>query len=173
MVNWLSPEEIAKDASTFRYVVGLCGRLMLTHTPTEAFDRLMHALLGLYMYVYFPLTINRGGRVHIHDFISWEFVMSLDFDWEFITRKKKFRWPMVRLPLSPLHSSRLAYLTMSDLLFCKSLLFAICSDRNVSFQISLLRRIGIDWSRSAVALNVTVYVPETTPRFAKPLTPPV
>ncbi|KAK7681333.1 hypothetical protein QCA50_015424 [Cerrena zonata] len=54
MVNWQSPEEIAKDG--------------------EAFDRLMHALLGLYI---------------------WEFVMSLDFDWDFVTRKKRFRWPMI------------------------------------------------------------------------------
>ncbi|CAL1699326.1 unnamed protein product [Somion occarium] len=54
MVDWQSPTEIAKDAM--------------------AFDRLMHALLGLYI---------------------WEFVTSLGFDWEFITRKKKFRWPMI------------------------------------------------------------------------------
>lgn len=27
---------------------------------------------------------------------SWEFVLSLDFDWQFISGKKKFRWPLVR-----------------------------------------------------------------------------
>ncbi|KAL4246698.1 hypothetical protein ABKN59_009038 [Abortiporus biennis] len=54
MVNWVSPAEIAKDGLSF--------------------DRLMHALLGLYI---------------------WEFMTSLDFDWDFISGKKKFRWPMV------------------------------------------------------------------------------
>lgn len=27
---------------------------------------------------------------------SWEFVLSTDFDWQFILGKKKFRWPLVR-----------------------------------------------------------------------------
>ncbi|KAF8155568.1 hypothetical protein B0H34DRAFT_659025 [Crassisporium funariophilum] len=54
MVNWMSPTEIAKDA--------------------QAFDRLMHTLLGLYI---------------------WEWTVSLDFDWQYITGKKKFRWPMI------------------------------------------------------------------------------
>lgn len=53
MVNWQSQEEILHDG--------------------ESFDRLMHVLLGLYI---------------------WEFVTSLGFDWDFITGKKKFRWPM-------------------------------------------------------------------------------
>jgi hypothetical protein len=39
-----------------------------------AFGRFMHALLGLYI---------------------WEWFTSLDFDWQFISGKKKFRWPMV------------------------------------------------------------------------------
>lgn len=54
MVNWQSPAEIVKDG--------------------EAFDRLMHALLGLYI---------------------WEFVTSLDFDWDFVVGRKRFRWPMI------------------------------------------------------------------------------
>ncbi|TCD71940.1 hypothetical protein EIP91_000072 [Steccherinum ochraceum] len=54
MPEWMSPQELAKDA--------------------EAFARLMHALLGLYI---------------------WEFVTSLPFDWDFVIGRKKFRWPMV------------------------------------------------------------------------------
>lgn len=48
-------------------------------SPTElakdakAFDRFMHTLLGLYI---------------------WEWVISLDFDWQYISGKKRFRWPM-------------------------------------------------------------------------------
>ncbi|KZT03776.1 uncharacterized protein LAESUDRAFT_324884 [Laetiporus sulphureus 93-53] len=39
-----------------------------------AFGRFMHTLLGLYI---------------------WEWATSLDFDWEFISGKRKFRWPMI------------------------------------------------------------------------------
>ncbi|KII86860.1 hypothetical protein PLICRDRAFT_43536 [Plicaturopsis crispa FD-325 SS-3] len=40
----------------------------------DAFTKLMHALLGLY---------------------AWEFALSLGFEWDFITGKKKFKWPMI------------------------------------------------------------------------------
>ncbi|TFK26090.1 hypothetical protein FA15DRAFT_667769 [Coprinopsis marcescibilis] len=40
----------------------------------DAFAKLQHTLLGLYI---------------------WEWFTSLDFDWQFITRKKPFRWPLV------------------------------------------------------------------------------
>ncbi|EIN08351.1 hypothetical protein PUNSTDRAFT_113901 [Punctularia strigosozonata HHB-11173 SS5] len=43
-------------------------------TDTVAFQNLVHSLLGLYL---------------------WEFVTSLDFDWDIIKGKKKFRWPLV------------------------------------------------------------------------------
>ncbi|GJE94556.1 hypothetical protein PsYK624_107260 [Phanerochaete sordida] len=39
-----------------------------------AFAKFMHALAGLYF---------------------WEVAMSLDFDWEFISGKKKFHWPLI------------------------------------------------------------------------------
>lgn len=39
-----------------------------------AFGRFMHALLGLYI---------------------WEWFTSLEFDWQYISGRKKFRWPMV------------------------------------------------------------------------------
>ncbi|KAI0806184.1 hypothetical protein BC629DRAFT_1580668 [Irpex lacteus] len=54
MVDWQSQTEIIHDS--------------------EAFSRLMHALLGLYI---------------------WEFATSLDFDWDFIVGRKKFKWPMI------------------------------------------------------------------------------
>jgi len=38
------------------------------------FAKFMHALLGVYAY---------------------EFFLSLDFDWEFVSRKKRFRWPLI------------------------------------------------------------------------------
>ncbi|KAF8903940.1 hypothetical protein CPB84DRAFT_1677629 [Gymnopilus junonius] len=39
-----------------------------------AFGRFMHCLLGVYI---------------------WEFVVSFDFDWQYITGKRTFRWPMI------------------------------------------------------------------------------
>ncbi|PIL23356.1 hypothetical protein GSI_14667 [Ganoderma sinense ZZ0214-1] len=54
MVDWKSPEELAKDSASF--------------------DRFMHTLLGLYL---------------------WEFITSLPFDWQYITGKRKFKWPLI------------------------------------------------------------------------------
>ncbi|KAF5334689.1 hypothetical protein D9611_011944 [Ephemerocybe angulata] len=54
MVDWMSLEEITRDA--------------------DAFGKLMHVLLGLYV---------------------WEWFTSLGFDWQFITGKKPFRWPLI------------------------------------------------------------------------------
>ena len=42
--------------------------------------------------VYSLSTVNMGI---CWGFQSWEWVMSLDFEWRFISGKKKFRWPMV------------------------------------------------------------------------------
>ncbi|EPQ52087.1 hypothetical protein GLOTRDRAFT_140532 [Gloeophyllum trabeum ATCC 11539] len=54
MVDWNSPEELAKES--------------------QAFTNFMHAILGLY---------------------AWEWTTSLPFDWEFVSGKRKFRWPMI------------------------------------------------------------------------------
>ncbi|TFK82930.1 hypothetical protein K466DRAFT_281365 [Polyporus arcularius HHB13444] len=49
-------------------------------SPTEiakdgvVFDKFMHTLLGLYI---------------------WEFITSLSFDWQYISGKKKFKWPLI------------------------------------------------------------------------------
>ncbi|KAF8556803.1 hypothetical protein OG21DRAFT_1475795 [Imleria badia] len=43
-------------------------------TDIVVFDRLIHALLGLY---------------------GWEILLSLDFDWAVISGKRKFRWPLI------------------------------------------------------------------------------
>lgn len=54
MVDWQSSTEVAKDG--------------------VAFDKFMHALLGLYV---------------------WEFFTSFAFDWQYISGKKKFKWPLI------------------------------------------------------------------------------
>jgi hypothetical protein len=54
-------------------------------SPTELasegviFKNLMHALIGLY---------------------AWEFLTSLDFEWELLTGKKRFRWPLVSFTIA-------------------------------------------------------------------------
>ncbi|KAF9522120.1 hypothetical protein CPB83DRAFT_899916 [Crepidotus variabilis] len=40
----------------------------------QIFDKFLHALFGL---------------------LIWEYLTSLDFEWEFITGKRQFRWPMI------------------------------------------------------------------------------
>ncbi|KAH7887017.1 hypothetical protein F5I97DRAFT_2020529 [Phlebopus sp. FC_14] len=54
MVDWQSSSEVLADS--------------------VAFNKFMHALLGLYI---------------------WEWVTSLDFDWQFVSGKKHFRWPLI------------------------------------------------------------------------------
>ncbi|KAI9455969.1 hypothetical protein HD554DRAFT_2030669 [Boletus coccyginus] len=54
MTDWQSLSELSKDLAVF--------------------DKLMHALLGLY---------------------GWEIILTLDFDWAVISGKKKFRWPLI------------------------------------------------------------------------------
>ncbi|KAK1225104.1 hypothetical protein PQX77_011973 [Marasmius sp. AFHP31] len=54
MVNWMSEAELKRDA--------------------VAFERLMHALLGVYL---------------------WEWFTSLGFDWSYIRGKRTFRWPLI------------------------------------------------------------------------------
>ncbi|THV01964.1 hypothetical protein K435DRAFT_853238 [Dendrothele bispora CBS 962.96] len=41
---------------------------------SDIFVKLIHVLSGLYL---------------------WDIILSLDFDWDFITRRKPFRWPMI------------------------------------------------------------------------------
>lgn len=54
MVDWMSPAELQRDL--------------------VAFERLMHALLGVYL---------------------WEWFTSLGFDWDYIRGKRTFRWPLI------------------------------------------------------------------------------
>ncbi|KAJ8596162.1 hypothetical protein M405DRAFT_849382 [Rhizopogon salebrosus TDB-379] len=43
-------------------------------SDSSIFMKTMHTLIGLY---------------------AWEFIVSLDFDWEVLTGKKRFRWPLI------------------------------------------------------------------------------
>src|ERR1700676_2178034 len=71
---------------------------------------------------------------------GWGFMTSLDFDWQFLSGKKTFRWPLVSLTLSAFSYNEDAHLISSDFLFCRSLFSALRVDRNVS------RSWGHQWS---------------------------
>lgn len=76
-------------------------------------------------YVIYMLTWRVGERC------SWEFVTSLDFDWSFMTGKRKFAWPMVGSKICVMMDSHLMNAVI-DILFLRQILFVLCYDRNVS-----------------------------------------
>lgn len=59
----------------------------------------MHVLAGVYLYVISfsvgPPYVFVFTKVDLTLPASWEFAMSLDFDWAFISGTKTFRWPLV------------------------------------------------------------------------------
>ncbi|KAF7360172.1 hypothetical protein MVEN_00745800 [Mycena venus] len=76
MVNWQSQTEIAKDGGAYYASISPYRRsgAHFAIKKIAAFGKFMHALLGLYI---------------------WEWFTSLGFDWEYISGKRKFRWPMI------------------------------------------------------------------------------
>jgi hypothetical protein len=72
MVDWKSAAELQKESIIFTNFV--------------------HAILGLYACVLFvDLLPHHSDRISSR----WEFCISLGFEWDLITRKKKFKWPLV------------------------------------------------------------------------------
>lgn len=67
---------------------------------------------------------------------SWEWVVSLDFDWQYISGKKKFRWPMVCTNTFLLQC--LVHIC-SVLLFLEPILPVVRFDRNVSPSMRVFR----------------------------------
>jgi hypothetical protein len=77
MPDWTSPLEVARDA--------------------DIFIKLMHALFGIYVYVLSPSFLKVSQVLS-----RWEWFISFDFDWQFITLQKTFKWPMVSSTLPSL-----------------------------------------------------------------------
>ena len=72
MVNWSDPKEIALDnGASHSY-----SRLLVLNSYTDVFDKLIFTFFGLNL---------------------WEIFVTCDFEWSLITRRRKFRWPLVRL----------------------------------------------------------------------------
>ena len=74
MPDWKSPAELQLEGAIFA--------------------KFIHALLGLYAYV--ALIVVFFGFLNSSWIIRYEFFLSLDFDWEFLSGKKRFRWPLVK-----------------------------------------------------------------------------
>ena len=109
MVDWKSTEEIEKDG-------GKALLLVRSHVPSAAAHapRVRLAFLPQWRSTssctpssgstcQYPSVVGLGtagladaqiiSRVHRR---SWEFVTSLPFDWQYISGKRKFKWPLVR-----------------------------------------------------------------------------
>jgi hypothetical protein len=75
MVDWMSPATLAQeDGQSFAvmYIVVMqsCSYILLA----VIFNNFMHAIIGLY---------------------AWKYFTSLGFEWELLTGRKKFQWPLV------------------------------------------------------------------------------
>ncbi len=96
MVNWKSPEEIANDGGT-SFGCSAYSAFRIAHCISVAFSRFMHTLLGVYMYVQPPNLNICAPEYHVDAYIRrWEWFTSLPFDWQYLSGKKPFRWPLVR-----------------------------------------------------------------------------
>jgi hypothetical protein len=75
MVNWSDPSEIAKDSGELsgfkpRHLVGF--RLTF---GADVIPKVVFSLFGVY---------------------AWELLVTWDFEWSLIARRRSFRWPLVK-----------------------------------------------------------------------------
>lgn len=109
MVDWSSPAEITTDYSTSPAPPTSAPGLSISeqsHSPSSCTSST-------------GSTCKRpsdGSQSYpnLCPFCSWEFALSADFDWQFISGKKKFRWPLVRETGTP---SRLSSLLITRQVF--------------------------------------------------------
>ena len=103
-----------------QYVVVFLINLIL-----EILFRVIHFTAGLYLWVvsYWRIWIS---HVYSLSYRRWEWFISLDFEWSFITGKRKFRWPMVLIwinrSLRTLHTD----FDVTDILFPEPLYIPRC-----------------------------------------------
>ena len=62
----------------------------------EQFDQMTFVLVGIYLCVWLTVPVlSLAVFLTLHQ--RWEWFISLDFDWAFVTGRKRFRWTMVSL----------------------------------------------------------------------------
>jgi len=102
MVDWKSPAEFARESR--KETICLCLP-PVQHLSSGI--RWVHACAFGSIFVSWTPYLQRFTAPWME--LSWEWAISLDFDLQFITRKKRFHWPMVR----PWISSRYCCPTLS------------------------------------------------------------
>jgi hypothetical protein len=101
-MNWSSPQEIVRDAGEYHSSC-LCATPGLTclRNIYKAPSCVVRSLcVSLVLPISALLQANASSVFH-----SWEFFISLPFDWQFFSGKKKFRWPLVTTPALPARST--------------------------------------------------------------------
>ena len=124
LVIWLTGVPPLKLLMMAVRVLHLISCVYRRDCDSEAFARFMHALLGVYMWV----SESDLSQVLLTIYYSWEFATSLDFDYQFLTGKKSFRWPLVSELLLLIHFTY----SWPDFLFRRSICPAFYANRNVS-----------------------------------------
>ena len=102
----------------------------------------------VYMRTYFQLLF----LFSVQTTRRWEWFISLSFDWEFVSGKRNFKWPMVCNTVA----RKKRFLSLAaGILFRKPLFPTSCPSWNVSFFIA---GVGEELTLpcvSAIALNIT------------------
>ena len=125
MVNWMSPAEIARDGGWF---IPIFQPLMSSLSRSSSRLREHDARSPGALHVRISFNVWRILTEFMS--LSWEWFISLPFDFSFIFGKRKFRWPMVCNGFD-YQSSRSAHLS-PDLLLFGAICIAIRARRSVS-----------------------------------------
>lgn len=75
MVDWSSPKEIEKDSGEFRLILKSNGSVFEL-LELDVFLKLIFSLFGVYI---------------------WELFTTCDFEYSLLSRRRTFRWPLVRI----------------------------------------------------------------------------
>lgn len=124
MVDWNSPSQMANDAGMFG-TPNVLDTLSKPHRSVE-YRNFIHVLAGIYMYVNRLFNHSQIIIVNPRCYASWEFLVSFDFDWKFLTRELQFKWPMVRGYYFE------CFRSIADQHMCRSLIFLVDTLRHSS-----------------------------------------
>jgi hypothetical protein len=123
MVDWLSPAEIARDAGphhTTAYIHRVASDSFSQRRSTSSCTSSLGCTCTYHG------TRSTSIKTDIALSVSWEWFTSIEFDWDFIRGRRKFRWPMVS------SHGECSPLLAVDILFLESLLSPLRAHRNVS-----------------------------------------
>ena len=88
-----------------------------------ALEHFMLILDGIFLYV--TVRSSRFARLILS---RWEFFTAIAFDWNYLTTKKKFKWPAFVRPGSPIIRRVAAVMMLSSYTSDQSRLLSGCCD---------------------------------------------